>query len=262
MTEPARAALPALFISHGSPMLALQRSAVHEAFHRLQLNLPEPQAIVVMSAHWESAALEVSVASQPETWHDFRGFPEALYRLRYPARGDVGLAQRLIGLLRGAGFDPHENRLRPRDHGAWMPLLLMYPQADIPVVQVSLPRSATPAQLMAMGAALALLREERILLIGSGSITHNLAELDWRGDGAATPDWALAFRQWMVHHLNLHDLNALQQWQTLAPHAQRNHPTDEHLRPLFFACGAGRRFSLVHSSFEMGALGMDLYRFD
>ena len=124
------------------------------------------------------------------------------------------------------------------------------------------PVVAVTAQLMAMGAALALLREERILLIGSGSITHNLAELDWRGDGAATPDWALAFRQWMVHHLNLHDLNALQRWQALAPHAQRNHPTDEHLRPLFFACGAGRRFSLVHSSFEMGALGMDLYRFD
>lgn len=262
MPETVLAALPSLFISHGSPMLALERSAVHEAFYRLRINLPEPQAIVIVSAHWETAGLEVIVASQPETWHDFRGFPEELYRLRYPARGDVGLAQRLIQMLGHAGFDPQENRLRPRDHGAWMPLLLIYPQADLPVVQVSLPRSATPAQLMAMGAALAPLRQERILLIGSGSITHNLAELDWRGDGQAPARWASEFRHWMVQRLNLRDTEALIHWKTQAPHAQRNHPTDEHLRPLFFAYGAGERFSLVHSSFEMGSLGMDLYRFD
>ncbi len=254
--------LPALFISHGSPMLALEHHALHEAFARLRNNLPEPRGIVVMSAHWESAQLEVSVASQPETWHDFRGFPDALYRLRYPAPGHPGLARQVLDVLARAGIEAHENQLRPRDHGAWMPLMLIYPQADIPVVQVSLPRTATPAQLMGMGAALADLRAERVLLVGSGSITHNLAELDWTGESATTPPWARDFRNWMVHALAVNDTKALQNWKTLAPHAERNHPTDEHLRPLFFACGAGKRFAVVHSSFEMGALGMDLYRFD
>ena len=254
--------LPSLFISHGSPMLALEPGASGPALARLARELPTPKAIVIVSAHWESQDLRVSSGAQPETWHDFGGFPAALFAVQYPAPGQPELAAQVAELLKADGLVAQLDGQRPFDHGVWVPLSLMYPRADIPVVQVSLPSHAGAALQTRIGHALASLRQHSVLLIGSGSITHNLAELDWRGDGAATPDWALAFRQWMVHHLNLHDLNALQQWQALAPHAQRNHPTDEHLRPLFFACGAGRRFSLVHSSFEMGALGMDLYRFD
>ena len=254
--------LPSLFISHGSPMLALEPGASGPALARLARELPTPKAIVIVSAHWESQDLRVSSGAQPETWHDFGGFPAALFAVQYPAPGQPELAAQVAELLKADGLVAQLDGQRPFDHGVWVPLSLMYPRADIPVVQVSLPSHAGAALQTRIGHALASLRQHSVLLIGSGSITHNLAELDWRGDGAVTPDWALAFRQWMVHHLNLHDLNALQQWQALAPHAQRNHPTDEHLRPLFFACGAGRRFSLVHSSFEMGALGMDLYRFD
>lgn len=253
--------LPGLFISHGSPMLAIEPEQVGAALHRLSINLPKPRAIVVMSAHWESQALEVSTSQRPETWHDFGGFPRALYQLRYPAAGDVELAERMLQMLEHGGLPAHANSLRPRDHGVWMPLLHLYPDADIPVVQISLPSHFSAVQIYRIGQILAPLRQEQILLIGSGSITHNLAELSWSEQPASTPQWASAFRNWVVHQLGSDDFEAVLNWQQ-APHVQRNHPTLEHLLPLFFAMGTGSRFSLVHSSFSLGALGMDLYRFD
>lgn len=253
--------LPGLFISHGSPMLAIEPEQVGPALHRLSINLPRPRAIVVMSAHWESQALEVSTSSRPETWHDFGGFPRELYQLRYPAPGDAILAERMIQMLTHSGMPAHANSLRPRDHGVWMPLLHMYPEADIPVLQISLPVHFSAAQIYQVGQILAPLRHEQILLIGSGSITHNLAELSWAEEQASTPEWASGFRNWVVHQLNNDDFAAVLDWKQ-APHVRRNHPTLEHLSPLFFAMGTGSRFSLVHSSFSLGALGMDLYRFD
>lgn len=255
------ATLPGLFISHGSPMLALEPEQIGPALHRLSINLPQPKAIVVMSAHWESDTLEVSTATRPETWHDFRGFPKELYQIRYPAAGEPQLAERILHLLQDAHMEAHANALRPRDHGVWMPLLHLYPDAEIPVVQISLPRNMTAAQIYQIGQVLAVLREEQILLIGSGSITHNLAELSWSNDDVATPEWASSFRNWVVNHLVNDDFPAVLSWQD-APHVRRNHPTLEHLAPLFFAMGTGHRFSVVHSSFSLGALGMDLYRFD
>ena len=253
--------LPGLFISHGSPMLAIEPEQVGPALHRLSNNLPKPRAIVVMSAHWESQAMEVSTSSRPETWHDFGGFPRELYQLRYPAPGDAILAERIIQMLTHSGMPAHANSIRPRDHGVWMPLLHMYPEADIPVIQISLPIHFSAAQIYQVGQILASLRHEQILLIGSGSITHNLAELSWTEEQASTPEWASGFRNWVVHQLNNDDFAAVLDWQQ-APHVRRNHPTLEHLSPLFFAMGTGSRFSLVHSSFSLGALGMDLYRFD
>lgn len=255
------ATLPGLFISHGSPMLALEPEQVGPALHRLSINLPQPRAIVVMSAHWESDTLEVSTATRPETWHDFRGFPKELYQIRYPAAGEPELAERIIHLLQEAHIDAHANALRPRDHGVWMPLLHLYPEADIPVIQISLPMKMSAQQIYQIGQILAPLREEQILLIGSGSITHNLAELSWSEEQAPTPAWASAFRNWIVNHLANDDFPAVLAWQN-APYVRRNHPTLEHLAPLFFAMGTGYRFSVVHSSFSLGALGMDLYRFD
>jgi 4,5-DOPA dioxygenase extradiol len=253
--------LPGLFISHGSPMLAIEPEQVGSALHRLSINLPKPRAIVVMSAHWESQALEISTSNRPETWHDFSGFPRELYQLRYPAPGDMLLAERLIDMLQQANVPAHANSLRPRDHGVWMPLLHLYPEADIPVIQVSLPVHYTAQQIYQIGKVLAPLRDEQILLIGSGSITHNLAELSWSNEETTTPDWASSFRNWVVHQLSNDDFDAVLDWKQ-APHVRRNHPTLEHLAPLFFAMGTGPRFSLVHSSFSLGALSMDLYRFD
>ncbi|GIT83652.1 MULTISPECIES: DODA-type extradiol aromatic ring-opening family dioxygenase [Acinetobacter] len=253
--------LPGLFISHGSPMLALNPEQVGPALSRLSENLPTPQAIVVMSAHWESNALEVNTGIRPETWHDFRGFPEALYALRYPAPGLPELAEDILQRLADAGFAAHANSTRPHDHGVWMPLLHMYPDANIPVITISLPMNMSAEQIYHIGQSLAPLREQQILLIGSGSITHNLRELSWNTPNAAVPEWAFSFRNRVVQHLSHRNYDAVLDWQQL-PHVARNHPTLEHFAPLFFAMGTGDRFNIVHSSFSMGSLGMDIYRFD
>ncbi|MFK0087735.1 DODA-type extradiol aromatic ring-opening family dioxygenase [Pseudomonas sp. NPDC090755] len=254
--------LPSLFISHGSPMLALEPAASGPALARLAAELPRPKAIVVVSAHWESHELLVSSSAAPATWHDFGGFPAALYAVQYPAPGDPALAQRLSELLCAAGLPARLDPQRPFDHGTWVPLSLMYPKADIPVVQVSLPTRLGPKLQEQVGRALAGLREENILLIGSGSITHNLGELDWHAGPESVEPWALAFRDWMVDKLTANDTPALHDYRQQAPFAVRSHPSDEHLLPLYFARGAGGRFGIAHQGFTLGALGMDIYRFD
>ncbi|MHA6493682.1 DODA-type extradiol aromatic ring-opening family dioxygenase [Pseudomonas borbori] len=253
--------LPSLFISHGSPMLVLQPEASGPALARLAAQLERPRAIVVVSAHWESHDLRVGTAARPPTWHDFNGFPAELYQLRYPAAGDPALAADILHLLNDAGLPAQADPQRPLDHGAWVPLSLMYPQTDIPVVQVSLPSRLGPAMQSRIGQALAPLRARGVLLIGSGSITHNLAELDWQAGPDVIEPWAKAFRDWMVDKLREDDDEALLDYRQSAPQARRNHPSDEHLLPLFFARGAGGRFQVEHSGFTLGALGMDIYRF-
>lgn len=253
--------LPGLFISHGSPMLALNPEQVGPALERLSFNLPRPKAIVIMSAHWESNALEVSTSIRPETWHDFRGFPPELYQLRYPAPGFPELGEKILGLLSDAGFSAYANNSRPRDHGVWMPLLHMYPEANIPIVEISLPMNMNAEDIYNIGQTLAVLREQQILLIGSGSITHNLRELDRNGHGMPVPEWASIFRNFVTHKLTHNDIDAVLNWQNI-PYVERNHPTIEHFAPIFFSMGTGARFSVVHSSFSMGSLGMDIYRFD
>lgn len=253
--------LPSLFISHGSPMLALQPGASGPALQRLAAELPRPQAIVVVSAHWESQALLVSGGAAPETWHDFGGFPRELFAVQYPAPGDPRLASDIVALLQTDGLDARIDNQRPFDHGTWVPLSLMYPAADIPVVQVSLPSRMGPALQTRVGHALRSLREQGVLLIGSGSITHNLGELDWRAGPETITPWAQEFRDWVVDKLAADDEAALHDYRRQAPHAVRNHPSDEHLLPLYFARGAGGQFGLAHQGFTMGALGMDIYRF-
>ncbi|MNH02924.1 LigB family dioxygenase [compost metagenome] len=254
--------LPSLFISHGSPMLALHPGASGPALASLANALPRPTAIVVVSAHWESQELLVTGAARPETWHDFHGFPPALYAVQYPAPGEPELAARVSKLLNSAGLPARPDPHRPFDHGAWVPLSLMYPDASIPVIQVSLPSQMGPALQLKVGQALAGLRSEDILLVGSGSITHNLGELDWHAGPDVIEPWALAFRDWVVQRLAESDQAALLDYRRQAPFAVRNHPSDEHLLPLFFALGAGDRFGVVHQGFTLGALGMDIYRFD
>ncbi|TBU86925.1 DODA-type extradiol aromatic ring-opening family dioxygenase [Phytopseudomonas dryadis] len=253
--------LPSLFISHGSPMLALEPGASGVALERLAARLPRPRAVVVVSAHWESAELRVMSAARPETWHDFGGFPAALYALQYPAPGDPQLAGEVIELLQQAGLSAQADARRPFDHGAWVPLSLLYPHADIPLLQVSLPSHQGAVLQGRVGQALAGLREQGVLLIGSGSITHNLGELDWHAGPESMAPWAKAFRDWMVDKLLSDDSEALLDYRRQAPHAQRNHPSEEHLLPLFFARGAGGACQVEHSGFTLGALGMDIYSF-
>lgn len=252
---------PSLYISHGSPMLALEPGASGPALARLAAELPKPRAIIVVSAHWESNELLVSGNPQPETWHDFGGFPQALFDVQYPAPGDPQLAAEVVELLKSDGLPARIDAKRPFDHGVWVPLSLMYPHADIPVVQVSLPTRGGPPLQTRVGHALASLREHGVLLIGSGSITHNLRELDWHAGSESVEPWAQAFRDWMIEKLAANDETALHDYRQQAPNAVRNHPSDEHLLPLYFARGAGGNFSVAHKGFTMGALGMDIYRF-
>ncbi|WP_024776699.1 DODA-type extradiol aromatic ring-opening family dioxygenase [Pseudomonas corrugata] len=254
--------LPSLFISHGSPMLALEPGDSGPALALLAAQLPRPTAIVIVSAHWESSELLVSANPQPRTWHDFGGFPPALYQVQYPAPGEPELAARVADLLNAAHLPARLDVQRPSDHGVWVPLSLMYPQADIPVVQVSLPSDQGPVLQTRVGQALASLRQQDILLIGSGSITHNLRDLDWNAGPESVEPWAKGFRDWIVEKLAADDEAALHDYRRQAPNAVRSHPSDEHLLPLYFARGAGARFSVVHEGFTMGTLGMDIYRFD
>ena len=253
--------LPSLFISHGSPMLALQPGASGPALARLARQLPKPRAIALVSAHWESRELRVGSAVHPQTWHDFHGFPAELYQVQYPAPGEPELAAEIANLLKQAGLPAQLDPERPLDHGAWVPLALMYPQADIPVVQISLPSHQGPALQRRVGQALTSLRAQGVLLIGSGSITHNLGELDWRAGPETITPWAQEFRDWMVEKLQTDDEVALHDYRQQAPHARCNHPSDEHLLPLYFARGAGGACKVEHSGFTYGALGMDIYSF-
>ncbi|MEW6022181.1 MAG: class III extradiol ring-cleavage dioxygenase [Pseudomonadota bacterium] len=254
--------LPALFVSHGSPMLALQDSPARRFLESLGRSLPRPQAILVVSAHWETAGSPaLSLARQPETIHDFGGFPRALFEMRYPAPGAPDTAERAAALLEAAGIAVGRSSDRGLDHGAWVPLRLMYPDADIPVAQLSVVRGATPGQHAAIGRALAPLREQGVLILASGSLTHNLYEYRGQGIDAPVPHWVGEFEAWMKARLEANDGAALLDYRHAAPHAAQNHPTDELLLPLFVAMGAGGPATQIHASFEHGVLAMDAYAF-
>ena len=174
--------------------------------------------------------------AEPETWHDFGGFPAALYQLQYPAKGSPALAQEVLKLLQAAGIDAQTDAKRPYDHGTWVPMMHLFPEANVPVIQVALPAGWSPAQIYAMGAALRSLTENGVLVVGSGSMTHNLGEF-FGGERAAAP-YVLEFSRWVEARIQAGDMDSLLQYRTLAPHAQRAHPTDDHFLPLFFALGA------------------------
>jgi 4,5-DOPA dioxygenase extradiol len=247
-------------------MLALQDSPARRFLQGLGQSLPRPKAIVVVSAHWETAgAPAVSLAAQPETIHDFGGFPQALFDMRYPAGGAPEVAERAASLFEAAGIAVGRSASRGLDHGAWVPLSLMYPDADVPVMQVSLVRGASPATHEKLGQALAQLRHEGVLVIGSGSLTHNLYEFRGQPVNAPAPQWVSEFERWMRERLEANDTAALLDYRKQAPSATENHPTEEHLLPLFVAmgaAGAGAKAQLLHSSFEHGVLAMDAYAFN
>ncbi|GAB4170622.1 MAG: class III extradiol ring-cleavage dioxygenase [Thalassobaculales bacterium] len=254
-------ALPALFVSHGSPGLVLEAAPARDFLAGLGAGLPRPAAILAVSAHWETAAPMVTGALAPETIHDFHGFPEALYRLRYPAPGDPALAARIASLA-GGGVDPR----RGLDHGAWSPLLLAYPQADIPVLQLSIQPDRGPAHHLEIGRRLAPLRHEGVLIFASGSATHNIMGFARQGVNAPPLPWVAAFADWLDSAIAGARLEDLLDYRARAPFAAENHPTDEHLLPLYVALGAGGAVGggavagrPLHRSYNYAKLAMDSY---
>ena len=236
------ASLPALFISHGAPLFAIEPGASGPALTRLGQRLREIAAaslrgVVIMSPHWMARAPTVMSNPKPTTWHDFGGFPQALYQLDYPAPGAPQLAEEASSLLRAQGIEVQPDAKRPFDHGAWVPLMHLFPQADVPVVQLALPAGWGPAQVFAMGQALRPLRERGVLVIGTGSMTHNLSEFF---GGVREPEpYVTAFSRWVEAAVERGDLEALLDYRRQAPQAERAHPGDDHFLPLFFALGAG-----------------------
>jgi len=237
---PGPALVPALFVSHGAPLFALDAGETGPALTRwgqaLRARFPALRGVVVMSPHWMARTPQVMTGPQPATWHDFGGFPPALYQLQYPAPGAPALAQEVLDLLQAAGVAAQGDAQRPFDHGAWVPLMHLFPEADLPVVQVALPVGAGPAEVYAMGAALRGLRSQGVLVLGSGSMTHNLAE--FFGGAREPAPYVIAFSRWIESALARGDLKALLNYRSLAPHAERAHPTEDHFLPLFFALGA------------------------
>lgn len=255
--------LPALFLSHGSPMLALQDSATGRFLDGLGERLPRPRAVIVASAHFMARTTTVTATPSPETIHDFGGFPAPLYQLQYPASGAPALAEQVLSLLAQAGVPAQQDDQHGLDHGVWVPLRRMYPQADIPVVALSVNPHGSAAEHLAVGRALAPLRQQGVLIVGSGGFSHNLRALDWQHADAAAFSWVSVFTDALRAKLEAGDVDGVVDWSSL-PEALRNHPTQEHLYPLHVALGAGgegARGTLLHRDVEMGGLALDAFAF-
>jgi 4,5-DOPA dioxygenase extradiol len=251
--------LPTLFVSHGAPTYALEPGLAGAQLGELGRRLRRPEAIAVVSAHWQANEVRVGTSSRPETVHDFGGFPAPLYALRYPAPGAPEHALRALQLLQQAGWAASADAQRGLDHGAWVPLLHLFPTADIPVFQIAMPLDLDEAGALRLGRSLAPLADEGVLLIGSGSLTHNLRELrfgDARGDA-----YVQAFADWAAARLRAGQAPLLHE----APQGRRAHPTDEHYLPLLVAAGAavpGATVEELDGGIEHGVLAMRSYRFE
>ncbi len=257
--------LPSLFLSHGAPTLPLTDTPARAFLGELGHMFPRPKAILVISAHWETAIPTVSAVERNDTIHDFGGFPRALYELQYPAAGSPQVAARVSELLRATGLDCKTDHRRGLDHGAWVPLLLMYRRADIPVLQLSIQPHLGTRHHLAMGRALAPLREAGVLIIGSGSMTHDLSEFRGNGVSDPAPDWVNGFADWIHSSLTSGATDDLIDYRRKAPFAVKNHPTEEHLVPLYAALGAAgadAHAERLHASSTYSILRMDVYAFE
>lgn len=258
---------PAIFVSHGAPTLAIERDdPTHVFLKTLGETLAKPRGILCVSAHWEASAPTLGTVQRPDTIHDFYGFPQELYTIRYQAPGDPALAARAQELLAAAG---HAARLDPQrglDHGAWVPLTLAYPAADIPVFQLSVQSGLDAAHHVALGRALAPLRDEGVLILGSGGATHDLRRAAFHPpDDSSVPPDVRAFEEWLVANVETGETEDLIAWTSKAPHPRRNHPTPEHFLPLFVPLGAagdGTKGRLLHRRFAYGALSMAAFAWD
>ena len=218
----------------------------------------------MLSAHFEASTATVTTSPAPRTIHDFGGFPQELYDITYPAPGGANLAQRVSALLQDGGIPVQDDARRGLDHGAWVPLSLMYPAADVPVVQLSIDARQGPAYHLRLGELLRPLRDEGVLIVGSGGATHNLAYALVASQDDQTPDWAITFREWLFEAVMNDRRDDLVNYRAIAPDAARNHPTEEHFLPLLCVTGAsflGEPRRRVHASETYGVLAMDAYMF-
>ena len=253
-------------------MHAVHAGRAGDVWSALGQRLERPSAVLVASAHWETELPMVSASRQPETIHDFGGFPDELFRIRYPAPGAPDVAQRAVEALKATGITASLNGCRGLDHGAWVPLLRLFPAADVPVAQISVQPSLDAGHHLRVGSALAPLVAERVLVVGSGHMTHNLREwiADARRRGAMTVDerapetYVQEFTSWVDDVLRRGDHAALERWLERAPHARRAHPTPEHFLPLMIAVGAAGASPMVEhleAGVDSGVLAMDAYLF-
>ena len=257
------ARMPSLFVSHGAPSFAVEPGLAGPRLSALGQALPRPRAVLVVSPHWMTPAPRVAVTDAPETIHDFGGFDPALYRIVYPARGHAGLARRAIQVLAAAAWPAQADPRRGLDHGAWVPLMHLYPKADIPVFQVSLPSRLDARGAFAFGNALAPMAEEDVLIVGSGSLTHNLSE--FRGAGVPDAPYVRAFSAWVREAAERGDMARLSRTLDDAPEARRAHPTPEHFWPLLVAAGAAGvtppPARTIEGGIAYGMLSMDAFMF-
>jgi 4,5-DOPA dioxygenase extradiol len=254
---------PALFVSHGAPTFALEPGLLGPKLTQLGERLTSLTAVAVVSAHWQTQGVQVMRTSKPKTIHDFGGFPPALYRLQYPAPGaPAPVATETAALLTASGFDVSFDDSRGFDHGVWVPMLYLLPAARIPVFQVSLPLAFDAENALELGRALRPLRPQGVLVMGSGSLTHNLREV-----GQTDPNqtrYALEFTSWIRRQVQERDLSALADYRRRAPHAERAHPTEEHFLPLLVAVGASDSedaVGVIDGGMTYGVLSMESYVF-
>ncbi|MGA9993244.1 MAG: class III extradiol ring-cleavage dioxygenase [Thiobacillaceae bacterium] len=254
--------MPVVFVSHGAPDALLKAPDTVNCWRRIGQQVLPPSAILVVSAHWEAGQPTASLSGAPQTIHDFGGFPAALYQMQYPAPGAPALAERAVALLSHAGVGAHLHPDRGLDHGAWVPLSAMFPQANVPVTQLSLARKGGAAAHVALGQALASLRDEGVLILASGSITHNFGWLDWHADGDRAPmPKASQFAEWVADRLAAQDVASLLAYRSAPPYGAEAHPSEEHFLPLFVALGAaaGDAPQRHQPRFTYGGLAMDAY---
>lgn len=258
-------ALPTLFVPHGAPTFALQPGAAGAALVGAAASLPSPRAVVVVSAHWRTPVATVGLADRLATIHDFLGFPPDLYSIDYPATGCREAAAEVTASLTDAGLAVAADAARGLDHGAWIPLRLMFPEADVPVIPLSIQPQLRPAHHLAIGRALAPLAARGFLVLASGNLTHNLRDFRQAHlTGGAVPAYVRQFADWFWQRLQAGDLSALLDYRAAAPAADRAHPTDEHLLPLFVALGAAGdhpKVERLHAGVDHHVVAMDAFAF-
>lgn len=260
--RPHTSPLPSLFISHGAPTFATEPGLAGAQLCALGLALGKPRAVVVVSPHWMPQGVRITASDRPATVHDFGGFARELYELQYPAPGSPELATQIQKQLTLQGIPAKLDPMRGLDHGAWVPLMHLLPEADVPVIQVSLPFDTNEAKAFALGQALAPLAHDGMLIVGSGSLTHNLYE--FRAGEAAAATYAQEFSAWVRQAVLDGDMMRLGQTLELAPHATRSHPTSEHFLPLLVAAGAALKPSpvtVLNGGIRHGVLAMESYVF-
>jgi 4,5-DOPA dioxygenase extradiol len=259
------AQLPTLFVPHGAPTFALRPGAAGAALAATARTLAGPRAIVIVSPHWDTLVPTVGFAERLATIHDFGGFPDELYTLRYPATGCREAAEAVVAALVANGLQVERDEQRGLDHGAWVPLRLMFPDADVPIIPLSVQSRGGVAHALQVGRALAPLVAQGFLIIGSGNVTHNLRDYQAAAfTGGSTPDYVREFSEWIAGRISAGDTEALLDYRRLAPGAVRAHPTDEHLLPLFVAFAAGGESASAmrfHAGIDDYVIAMDAYSF-